>query len=353
MSATVVVLDGDGVGPEVAAEAMRVLAAAGERHGLDLKFRHELIGGAGYDRAGSPLPDATLRACLESAAVFLGAVGGPKWASIPVEKRPEQGLLGLRKALGLFANLRPVATIPEIVASSPLKPEKLEGVDIVVVRELTGGIYFGRKERTSDSAVDTCEYTVGEIERVCRVAGKLAQSRRGRVTSIDKANVLETSRLWRDVATRIFAEEFPDLEVEHLLVDAAAMHLLSRPADFDVMVTENMFGDILTDEASMLPGSMGMLASASLGEGTRGLYEPIHGSAPDIAGQGVANPTGAILSAALLLRYSLAATDAAAAVEAAVARALAAGARTRDIAARGERSLGTTAFADAVLEHLG
>lgn len=352
MTARIVVLAGDGVGPEVAAEAVRVLEAAGRKFGLELEFQDELIGGIGYDKAGSPLPAATLAACKDAAAVFLGAVGGPKWADIPVDKRPEQGLLGLRKALGLFANLRPVATIPEIMASSPLRAEKLVGVDIMVVRELTGGIYFGRKERTETSALDTCEYTVGEIERVCRVAGKLAEGRRGKVTSIDKANVLETSRLWRDVATRVFRDEFPKLEVEHLLVDAAAMHLLSRPADFDVMVTENMFGDIITDEASMLPGSMGMLGSASLGEGKLGLYEPIHGSAPDIAGKGVANPAGAIFSAALLLRYSLDAPDAANAIEAAIAGALAAGVRTRDIAAADEASVGTRAFTDAVLNYL-
>jgi 3-isopropylmalate dehydrogenase len=352
VTAKVVVLAGDGVGPEVAAEAVRVLAAASEKFGLELEFQDELIGGIGYDEAGSPLPDATLAACRDAAAVFLGAVGGPKWADIPVDKRPEQGLLGLRKALGLFANLRPVKTIPDIIASSPLRAEKLAGVDIMVVRELTGGIYFGRKERTANSALDTCEYTVGEVERVCRVAGKLAEGRRGKVTSIDKANVLETSRLWRDVATRVFRDEFPALEVEHLLVDAAAMHLLSRPADFDVMVTENMFGDIITDEASMLLGSMGMLGSASLGEGSLGLYEPIHGSAPDIAGKGIANPAGAIFSAALLLRYSLKAPEAAIAIEAAIAGALAAGVRTRDIAAKGDASVGTSAFTDAVLSHL-
>ena len=352
MTFRIVVLGGDGVGPEVAAEAVRVLEAAASKFNFELELDEQLIGGAAYDEAGSPLPDATLQACKSADAVFLGAVGGPKWADIEVRLRPEQGLLGLRKALGLFANLRPVATIPAIIGSSPLRAEKLAGVDIMVVRELTGGIYFGRKERTNDSALDTCEYTVGEIERVCRVAGRLAQGRRGKVTSIDKANVLETSRLWREVATRIFRDEFPDLTVEHLLVDAAAMHLLSRPADFDVMVTENMFGDILTDEASMLPGSMGMLASASLGEGPPGLYEPIHGSAPDIAGKGVANPSGAILSAALLLRYSLDAPVAAAAIEAAVTGALASGARTRDIAAAGEASVGTRAFTDAILRCL-
>jgi 3-isopropylmalate dehydrogenase len=353
MSQRIVVLAGDGVGPEVTAEAVRVLEAASAKYSLKLEFEGALIGGAAYDAAGSPLPDATIAACRSATAILLGAVGGPKWADIPVQHRPEQGLLAIRKALGLFANLRPVATTPELAAASPLKSEKLKGVDILVIRELTGGIYFGKRGRTADAAFDTCEYTAGEIERVCRVAGRLAHGRRRKVTSVDKANVLDTSRLWRDVATRVFRTEFPELTTEHLLVDAAAMHLLSRPADFDVMVTENMFGDILTDEASMLAGSMGMLPSASLGDGTTpGLYEPIHGSAPDIAGQGVANPCGTILSAAMLLRHSCKAEGAAAAIEAAVAGAVRAGARTRDIAAPGARDwLGTTAFTDAVLRH--
>ncbi len=354
MTQRIVVLAGDGVGPEVTAEAVRVLEAVSVRHSLNLDFEAALIGGAAYDAVGSPLPEATVAACKKSAGILLGAVGGPKWADIPVQHRPEQGLLAIRKALGLFANLRPVTTVPELAAASPLKPEKLKGVDILVIRELTGGIYFGKRGRTAQSAFDTCEYTVEEIERVCRVAGKLAMARRRKITSVDKANVLDTSRLWRDVATRVFRDEFPTLTVEHLLVDAAAMHLLSRPADFDVMVTENMFGDILTDEASMLAGSMGLLPSASLGAGSGpGLYEPIHGSAPDIAGQGVANPCGTILSAAMLLRHSLGAEAAAAAIEAAVAGALRSGARTRDIAAPGARDwLGTTAFADVVLGHL-
>ena len=353
MSKRIVVLAGDGVGPEVTAEAVRVLKSASAKYSLQLEFEDALIGGAAYDAAGAPLPVATISACRSATAVLLGAVGGPKWADIPVQHRPEQGLLAIRKALGLFANLRPVATTPELAAASPLKPEKLKGVDILVIRELTGGIYFGKRARTAESAFDTCEYTVGEIERVCRVAGRLALGRRRKVTSVDKANVLDTSRLWRDVATRVFRTEFPEVAVEHLLVDAAAMHLLSRPADFDVMVTENMFGDILTDEASMLAGSMGMLPSASLGDGTSpGLYEPIHGSAPDIAGQGVANPCGTILSAAMLLRHSCKAEEAAAAIEAAVAGAVRSGARTRDIAAPGARDwLGTTAFTDAVLRH--
>jgi 3-isopropylmalate dehydrogenase len=354
VSAHVVVLAGDGVGPEVTAQAVRVLEQVSVKHELKLEFEDALIGGAAYDAAGSPLPYKTVTACKASTAILLGAVGGPKWADIPVQHRPEQGLLAIRKALGLFANLRPVATMPELAAASPLKPEKLAGVDILVIRELTGGIYFGKRARSADAAFDTCEYTVAEIERVCRVAGELAKKRRRKIASVDKANVLDTSRLWRDVATRIFRTEFPDLAVEHLLVDAAAMHLLSRPADFDVMVTENMFGDILTDEASMLAGSMGLLPSASLGAGSGpGLYEPIHGSAPDIAGQGVANPCGTILSAAMLLRHSCGAETAAAAIEAAVAGAIRAGARTRDIAAPGAQDwLGTAAFTDVVLRHL-
>jgi 3-isopropylmalate dehydrogenase len=353
MSARIVVLAGDGVGPEVTAAAVRVLEQVSVEHALELEFEDALIGGAAYDAVGSPLPETTVTACRASTGILLGAVGGPKWADIPVQYRPEQGLLAIRKALGLFANLRPVTTMPELAAASPLKPEKLAGVDILVIRELTGGIYFGKRSRSADAAFDTCEYTVAEIERVCRVAGKLALTRRRKVTSVDKANVLDTSRLWRDVATRVFRTEFPSLTVEHLLVDAAAMHLLSRPADFDVMVTENMFGDILTDEASMLAGSMGLLPSASLGAGGPGLYEPIHGSAPDIAGQGVANPCGTILSAAMLLRHSCAAEGAAQAIEAAVARAIRGGARTRDIAAPGARDwLGTAAFTDVVVKHL-
>jgi 3-isopropylmalate dehydrogenase len=352
MSRTIVVLGGDGIGPEVTAEAVAVLERVARLARIELKFVEAPFGGAGYDAEGDPLPKKTLEACRGAAAVLLGAVGGPKWADVPVPLRPEAGLLGLRKALGLFANLRPVKTARELAGASPLKAEKLAGVDIMVVRELTGGIYFGARGRTGNKAYDTCEYTVPEIERICRVAGRLAQARRGKVTSVDKANVLETSRLWRETATRVYRDEFPELTVEHLLVDAAAMHLLSRPADFDVMVTENMFGDILTDEASMLAGSMGLLPSASLGDGGPGLYEPIHGSAPDIAGQGIANPAGAILSAALLLRHSLDAPAAAVAIENAVARCLAAGLRTRDIAARGEPNVGTRELGRAIITEL-
>jgi 3-isopropylmalate dehydrogenase len=352
MSGRIVVLPGDGVGPEVTTQAVAVLSAVSEGTGLGLEFEEAPVGGAAIDAVGSPLPDATLAACKAATAVFLGAVGGPQWANVATEIRPEQGLLDLRKGLGLFANLRPVTAFPTLAAASPLKAEKLVGVDIVVVRELTGGIYFGKRGRTSDGAYDTCEYTVAEIERVCRFAAGLATARRGKITSIDKANVLETSRLWRETATRVFADEFPNLEVEHLLVDAAAMHLLSRPADFDVMVTENMFGDILTDEASMLAGSMGLLPSASLSAAGPGLYEPIHGSAPDIAGRDIANPCGAILSAAMLLRHSCGAEAAANAVERAVRGCLDAGIRTRDIAASGRETVGTAAFGRAVIKRL-
>jgi len=353
MSGTVVVLPGDGIGPEVTAQATRILQAVSDRLGLQLRLEDALIGGAAIEATGSPLPPATLELCRDARAIFLGAVGGPQWSRIAVEIRPEQGLLQLRKGLGLFANLRPVKVLPELAEASPLRAERLEGVDIMIVRELTGGIYFGRRGRTPEGAFDTCEYTVAEIERICRMAGRLAQARRGKVTSIDKANVLDTSRLWRDTATRIFSTEFPGIELEHIYIDAATMYLLSRPADFDVMVTDNMFGDILTDEASMLAGSLGVLPSASLGEAGPGLYEPIHGSAPDIAGQDVANPCGAILSIALLLRHSLGLEDAAVAVESAVSRTLEAGLRTRDVSGTGSGTpVGTRAFGDAVLSHL-
>jgi len=289
MEALITLLPGDGIGPEVAAAGRKVLERIADRHGHDFAFSEQMIGGAAIDACGDPLPADTVAACKESHAVLLGAVGGPKWSDPNAAIRPEQGLLGLRSILGVYANLRPVTVYPELAGASPLKSERLEGIDLLVVRELTGGIYFGDKTRDATSASDLCSYTVGEIERIIRIAARLAGERRGKLCSVDKANVLETSRLWRDTTNRIMAEEFPEIELETLLVDAAAMHLLSRPADFDVMVTENMFGDILTDEASMLAGSLGMLPSASLGESARGLYEPIHGSAPDIAGQGLAN----------------------------------------------------------------
>ena len=344
MNALIAVLPGDGIGPEVTAEATRVLGAVAGRWGHAFELGEAPLGGCAIDATGTPLPDATLDLCRAADAVLLGAVGGPRWDRPGTRARPEQGLLGLRKALGLYANLRPVRVHPALRAASPLRPERLEDVDLLVVRELTGGIYFGdkRRERLEDGgerATDVCAYDTAEIERVVRAAATLAAGRRGRLTSVDKANVLETSRLWREVASRLVADEFPEIALDHVLVDACAMHLLRRPADFDVIVTENMFGDILTDEASMLAGSIGVLPSASLGDpvpgrATRpGLYEPIHGSAPDIAGRGEANPLGAILSAAMLLRHSLGLHDEAAAVEAAVGAVIEEGVLTRDLAA--------------------
>ncbi len=352
-SLTVAVLPGDGIGPEVVAEGTRVLRAVAETWGHEVALREGLIGGCAIDAHRTALPDETLRLCREADAVLLGAVGGPRWDDPAAPVRPEQGLLGLRQSLGVYANLRPVAVHPRLAAASPLRPERLRNVDFVVVRELTGGIYFGEKRRErldggDERATDTCTYTTREIERVVRAAAELARTRRGKLTSVDKANVLETSRLWRRTTTRVARDEFPDLALEHLLVDACAMHLLRRPADFDVIVTENMFGDILTDEAAMLAGSLGVLPSASLGEARavrngmrRGLYEPIHGSAPDIAGRGIANPIGTILSVALMLRHSFGLEKEGHAVEAAVAAALDEGCVSADIALPGERCWST------------
>ncbi len=329
-----------------------MLAAIASRHAHRFSFSEQLIGGAAIDTTGDPLPADTIASLEACDAVLLGAVGGPQWSDPNAAVRPEQGLLRLRTELGVFANLRPVKVMQELAPASPVKNERLRGVDLVVVRELTGGIYFGDKTRDATSASDVCVYHTYEVERIVRVAAKLALGRRRRLCSIDKANVLETSRLWRDTTNRVVADEFPQLQLETLLVDAAAMHLLSRPADFDVIVTENMFGDILTDEASMLAGSLGMLPSASLGDSRRGLYEPIHGSAPDIAGRGIANPAAAIASAALLLRHSLSLEEEALSVEAAVAGVIASGGRTADIAAAGEPVLSTREFTAAVLERL-
>ncbi|HEY0601747.1 MAG TPA: 3-isopropylmalate dehydrogenase [Herpetosiphonaceae bacterium] len=409
MQATITLLPGDGIGPEVVAEGAKVLAAVAEQWEHQFTLREALIGGCAIDQAGSSLPDETVQLCQASDAVLLGAVGGPRWDNPNAADRPERGLLGIRKALDLFANLRPVTVHPAISAASPLRVELLAGVDLIVVRELTGGIYFGAKTREpigegAERATDVCTYTTGEIERIVRVACSMARERRGKLTSVDKANVLETSRLWRSVTTRIVGEEYPDIQLEHMLVDAAAMHLLRRPADFDVIVTENMFGDILSDEASMLAGSMGLLPSASLGgveprtknqepreeqrtknqeqtdttipprlpqpsqrlgevrgrgpggEGqpqTRiGLYEPIHGSAPDIAGRGVANPLATILSVAMLLRHSLGLHNEAQAVEAAVQQVLVHGQVTPDIAPAGVQPLSTGQVGDAVVAAL-
>jgi 3-isopropylmalate dehydrogenase len=342
----IVILPGDGVGPEVTAAAQAVLSVIGDFFQHRFRFHEHLIGGAAIDATGDPLPAETVNACLAADAVLLGAVGGPKWDG--GARRPEEGLLGLRKAMGLFANLRPLQVSPVLAHRSPLKREIVEGVDLIVFRELTGGIYFGEKTRTADRATDLCVYTTPEIERIARAAFRTAQQRRGKVTSVDKANVMETSRLWREVVTRIHAEEFPRVELEHALVDSMAMHLIRKPRDYDVILTENMFGDILSDEISVLGGSIGLLPSASLGDGGPGLFEPIHGSAPDIAGQDKANPVGTILSAALMLRHSLRLEDEATSIEAAVAAVLSAGAVTEDLGG----ALGTRAAANAVIDGL-
>jgi len=352
MRARIAVLGGDGIGPEVVAEGVRCLSAVGAMFGHEFELSQLPFGGAAIDAHGDPMPPRTLSACLESDAVLLGAIGGPKWSAPNAAVRPEQGLLRLRKELGVYANLRPVKLHPSLIEASTIKADVLAGVDLVFVRELTGGIYFGEKKRSANSALDVCTYTIGEIERITRVAARLARKRRGKLTSIDKSNVLETSRLWREVSTHIVQEEFPDVALDHILVDAAAMHLIRRPRDFDVLVTENMFGDILTDEASMLSGSLGLLPSASLGDGSRGVYEPIHGSAPDIAGRGIANPLGTILSAAMMLRHSFELAKEADTLETAVAVALENGARTPDIATPGGRVLSTREMGDAVLSAL-
>jgi 3-isopropylmalate dehydrogenase len=353
VKAGIAVLGGDGIGPEVIAEAIRVLEAIARRHGHEFSLHRAAFGGIAIDQCGDPLPPATLKICLEADAVLLGAIGGPKWSAPQAKVRPESGLLRLRRELGVYANLRPVSVHPALRGASSLKPEILEGVDLIFVRELTGGIYFGEKTRDATRATDLCTYTAVEIERIVRVAARIARTRRKRLLSIDKSNVLETSRLWREVCERVMQAEFPDVALEHMLVDSAAMHLIRRPRDFDVAVTENMFGDILTDEASMLSGSLGLLPSASLGEGTRGLYEPIHGSAPDIAGKGIANPYGAILSIALLLRHSLKLEDEAHAIELAVHRAIDDGVRTPDVAAPSHRAATTQEAGTAVLTALG
>jgi 3-isopropylmalate dehydrogenase len=342
VSPQVVALPGDGIGPEVLAVALEALAKVAP----DVEVAEHVFGGAAIDAHGTALPDDTLAACRAADAVLLAAVGGPKWDTTdPDAPRPEQGLLGLRQALGLYANLRPVRPWPALHDASPLRAERIAGTDLLVVRELTGGIYFGAHGRNGDRAHDTCEYSRAEIERIARTAFRAA---RRRVTSVDKANVLETSRLWREVVQRVHDREFPGVELEHMLVDNAAMQLIARPADFDVLVTENMFGDILSDEAAMLTGSIGMLPSASLGDGGPGVFEPVHGSAPDIAGRGVANPLAMILSAALMLRHAFAREDSAAALESAVSDALDAGLRTADLGG----SATTEQAKQAVLQNL-
>lgn len=353
MQAHLVILPGDGIGPEVTACAVEVLQAIARKFGHTFTTEENLIGGASIDANGTALTDATLAACQKSHAVLLGAVGGPKWDNPQAKVRPEQGLLALRKGLGVFANLRPVKVHPALVDASPLKPEILKGVDLLVMRELTGGLYFAQprfRERTAaghERAVDTLEYADYEVERIVDMAFRLALGRRKKVTSVDKANVIETSRLWRSVANEV-AKRYPEVQLEHMLVDTAAMRLVAAPASFDVIVTENMFGDILTDEASVLAGSMGMLPSASLGKDGPGLYEPIHGSAPDIAGKGIANPIGTILSGALLLRYSLKLETEARAIENAVDQVIQMGARSKDLGG----NLTTNEISRAILECL-
>ena len=352
MNFKITLLPGDGIGPEVVGEAVRVLETIASKYKHSFDFQERLMGGCSIDKYGSSLTDETLADCVASDSVLLGAVGGPKWDDPKAKDRPERGLLALRKGLGVFANLRPVKVHPALIDGSPLKPEKLSGVDILVIRELTGGLYFGFPKGRDikdgrERAVDTLEYYDYEIKRIMNLAFNLAKGRKKKVTSVDKANVLESSRLWRQIATQV-GKENPDVELEHVLVDTASMRLITGPAWMDVVVTENMFGDILTDEASVLAGSMGMLPSASLGESTVGLYEPIHGSAPDIAGKGIANPVGTILSSAMMLRHSFKLEAEAAAIEKAVDETITAGVRTADLGGK----LTTRQMADEIIKRL-
>ena len=356
MTYKITVIEGDGIGPEITKQAVLVLQKAAGRFGFELETAKALLGGEAIDKTGEPLPDETIEICKVSDAVLLGAVGGPKWDDLPGGKRPEAGLLKIRSALGLFANLRPAVVYPALRAASPLKDELLGGgLDLLIVRELTGGIYFGKRGirlvNGDRSAFDTEEYSAGEIRRVCRSAFELAEKRGGRLCSVDKANVLESSRLWRDTVTEL-SGEYPCVLLSHMYVDNAAMQLVRNPGQFDVIVTSNMFGDILSDEASMVTGSLGMLPSASLGDTRPGLYEPVHGSAPDIAGEDKANPIAAILSAAMMLRYSLGEPLAAQSIEKAVSRALEGGARTPDIARVGEAAVGTCEMGERIIKEL-
>jgi 3-isopropylmalate dehydrogenase len=348
----ITVLSGDGIGPEVTKQAIEALKAAGVKYGFSFDFTEALLGGAAIDATGVPLPAETVAACEASDSVLLGAVGGEKWDNLSADKRPEKGLLGIRAALKLFANLRPAIVHAPLRSASPLKEEILgNGLDIMIVRELTGGIYFGERGRSGDYAYDTEKYSVPEIKRIGRVAFDLARKRGKKVCSVDKANVLESSRLWREVITGL-SKEYADVELSHMYVDNAAMQLVRAPRQFDVIVTSNMFGDILSDEASQITGSIGMLPSASLGEGKLGLYEPVHGSAPDIAGKGIANPIAAILSAAMMLRYSFNRGAAADGLEKAVALTLEKGLRTADIARSGDTAVSTEEMGRAVISNI-
>lgn len=354
MKANIVLLPGDGIGPEILKAAVSVLDVLASKHGHTFNYDEQLIGGVAIDATGNPLPDETLRAGEQADAILLAAVGGPKWSDPSSSVRPEQGLLKIRAHFGLFANLRPVKTYPALFGHAPLREDLLRDVDMMFVRELTGGLYFGNRKEQEDGedSFDTMYYTVPEVARVAHVAFRAAQKRRNKVTSVDKANVLASMRLWRRTVVKV-AEDYPEVEVEHALVDACAMYLMTRPASFDVIVAENMFGDILSDEASVLAGSLGMLPSASLGNSTFGLYEPVHGSAPDIAGQGKANPIGQLLSTSMMLRYSLNLDTEADAIEAAIDAVLADGARTADIAPRGSQTwISTDEFTQAVIAKL-
>ena len=345
----VAALPGDGVGVEVYAAAVDVLAVLEQRFGFSITLDEQLVGGAAVDATGDPLPPETIAACRQADAILLGAVGGPKWDNNRAEQRPEKGLLRVRSEFNLFCNLRPVVTHPALHRFSPIKEDRLQDVDLLIVRELTGGVYFGEKSRGENHAQDLCIYSTAEIERVTRKACQLAATRDGRITQVDKANVLETSRLWREVVARVVAEEFPDIQLENMLVDSAAMHLLTRPSSFDVLLTENLFGDILSDEASMLCGSMGLLPSASLRDDHFGMYEPVHGSAPDIAGKGLANPYAMLLSVALMLRHSLSSPEAADALEQAIFTCWENGVLTPDLV---ENGLSTTEVTAAVCDQL-
>ena len=356
MSATVLALPGDGIGPEIVAEAIRALEVLRANGEIDINLEHADIGGTAFDRTGTSLPDDTLEKCKAADAILLGAVGGPKWDRVERAQRPEQGILKLRRELGVFANLRPAVVFPQLEVASTLRPEVIAGLDLMIVRELTGGIYFGeprgiRRNGDEREGFNTLVYSESEIERICRVGFELAQRREKRLCSVDKANVLETSELWREVAEKC-AQDYPDVTLSHMYVDNASMQLVRAPKQFDVLVTSNMFGDILSDLASMLTGSIGMLPSASLERSRRGVYEPIHGSAPDIAGKGIANPLATILSAAMMLRYSLDAPEAADRIEGAVFRVLDQGLRTTDIESPGCRVVGTVEMGDAVVEAL-
>lgn len=356
MEKQIAVIRGDGIGPEIVDQALRVLDAVAEKYGHTFTYTDVDMGGIAIDKWGEPLPAAMLDKCLAADSVLLGAVGGPKWDGLPGDKRPEKGLLALRAGMGLYANNRPAKLWPQLAAASPLKPEIVEkGIDFIVVRELIGGVYFGSHTTAEcggeQKATDVMSYAEHEIERIGRIAFETARKRRNKVTSVDKANVLDTSRLWRKVMHRL-AEEYPDVEYADMLVDNTAMQIVKDPSQFDVVVTENMFGDILSDEASMITGSIGMIPSSSLGEGSRGLYEPIHGSAPDIAGQNKANPIGTILSAAMMLKYSFDLDEEAAAIEAAVNKALDAGLRTGDMMAEGCTLVSCSEMGDAILQNL-